>query len=527
MVNPVPQDYTPTGLRPDSLITAGAADEIDTDVLIVGSGMGGATLAWALKDSGHRVLVVERGTFLPREPENSRPAEMYIKGRYKNAGHWYDGSTGRPFAPGVYYWVGGNTRFYGAMLPRFRHSDFTEVAHYDGVSRAWPFTYEDLEPFYTTMEQLLQVHGQTGEDPTEPPRSQPYPYPALKHEPVIERFAGSLREQGLHPFHTPNALNVTTQDDRAAVTTADGCPDETGMKSDAENRILLPALNDGVKIMTGTEITRLITAPDGRKVIAAEARHAGRTLRINAKSFVVAGGAVNSAALLLRSANDAHPKGLGNSSLLLGRNYMVHNSTFFVGVNPLRPNPTKWQKTLGLNDFYEASPGTPYPLGNLQMLGKLQAPMLKPARPWAPMWALAFMSGRSIDIYLTTEDLPSRENRVRVEGDRILIDWKPNNLWPHHELVRRVTRMVRKAGYPLIFTQRMGIETNSHMCGTAVAGHDPAQSVLDPSCRSHDIENLWVADASFFPSSAALNPALTIGANALRIAPSIAQATKS
>ncbi|MGJ5894353.1 GMC oxidoreductase [Streptomyces niveiscabiei] len=527
MSDPVRQDYTPPGLRPDALVPAGTAEEISTDVLIIGSGMGGSSLAWALKDSGLDVLVVERGRFLPREPENSQPAEMYIKGRYKNAGYWYDGSNGKPFAPGVYYWVGGNTRFYGAMLPRFRRSDFTEVEHHEGVSRAWPFGYDDLEPFYTAMEELLQVHGQTGEDPTEPPRSKPYPYPALQHEPEIERFSRSLRGQGLHPFHTPNALNISTQADRAAVTTADGCPDETGMKSDAENRLLLPALSDGVQILTGAEITRLITSPDGRRVVAAEARHEGRTLRINATSFALAGGAVNSAALLLRSADDAHhPQGLGNSSGLLGRNYMVHNSTFFVGVNPLRTNPTKWQKTLGLNDFYEAGPGTRFPLGNLQMLGKLQAPMLKPARPWAPAWALKLMAARSLDIYLTTEDLPSRDNRVRVDGDRILIDWTPTNLAPHHELVRRVTRAVRRVGYPLIFTQRMGIETNSHMCGTAVAGHDPAQSVLDPLCRSHDVENLWLADSSFFPSSAALNPALTIGANALRIAPSLARATK-
>ncbi|MEQ0565196.1 GMC family oxidoreductase [Amycolatopsis sp. NEAU-NG30] len=510
----------PGGLTADVLEAPGERDEIDTDVLIIGSGMGGSTLAWALRDSGARVLVVERGRFLPREPENSQPEQMYLKGRYKNAGRWYDGGTGKPFAPGVYYWVGGNTRFYGAMLPRFRRSDFTEVQHREGRSRAWPFGYDDLEPHYGTMERLLQVHGQTTEDPTEPPHSTPYPHPPLPHEPAIERFAGALRRQGLHPHHTPNALNVVTQADRAAVCTADGCPDDTGMKSDAENRILVPALQAGVRLMIEAVVTRLVTAADGRTVVAAEARHGDRTIRITARQFVVAAGAVNSAALLLRSANDQHPEGLGNSSGLLGRNYMVHNSTFFVGVNPLRTNPTKWQKTLGINDFYEGTD----PLGNLQMLGKLQAPMLKPARAWAPMWALKFMAARSIDIYLTSEDLPSRNNRVRVDGGRTIIDWTPTNLSAHHELVRRVTKIVRKAGYPLIFTQRMGIETNSHMCGTAVAGTDPAESVLDPLCRSHDVGNLWIADASFFPSSAALNPALTIGANALRIAPSIAAA---
>lgn len=515
--------HVPAGLDPESLASVPSNGEIDTDVLIIGSGMGGGTLAWALRDAGLRVLIVERGGFLPREPENSQPAEMHIKGRYKNAGHWYDGRTGKPFAPGTYYWVGGNTRFYGASLPRFRRSDFEEIQHAEGVSRAWPFSYDDLEPYYGQAERLFEVHGQVGEDPSEPTHSTPYPHPPLEHEPTVARFAASLRAQGLNPFHTPNGLNARSQQDRAAVTATDGCPDATGMKSDAENRLVLPALRGGVKLLARTEVTRLLAAPDGKRVVAAEARNGDRTIRINAERFVLAAGAVNSAALLLRSANDAQPEGLGNSSGLVGRNYMVHNSTFFVGINPLRTNTTKWQKTLGLNNFYESSELSTHPLGNLQMLGKLQAPMLKSARSWAPMWALNFMSRRSLDIYLTSEDLPSLDNRVRVNGDRILIDWTPNNLRAHHELVRRVTNLVRKAGYPLIFTQKMGIETNSHMCGTAVAGHDPATSVLDADCRSHDVENLWLADSSFFPSSAALNPALTISANALRIAPSVVE----
>ena len=206
---------------------------------------------------------------------------------------------------------------------------------------------------------------------------------------------------------------------------------------------------------------------------------------------------------------------------------MVHNSTFFLAVNPARRNDTAWQKTLGLNDWYEAGPDTPYPLGNLQMLGKLQAPMVKAARSWAPMWALKMVTDRSLDIYLTTEDLPRPDNRVTVDGDKIMISWTPNNLTPHHELVKRVSRAVRKAGYPIVLTERMGIATNSHMCGTAVAGTDPSASVLDPNCRSHDVSNLFIVDSSFFPSSAALNPALTIAANALRVAPTIAGSTGS
>jgi choline dehydrogenase-like flavoprotein len=156
------------------------------------------------------------------------------------------------------------------------------------------------------------------------------------------------------------------------------------------------------------------------------------------------------------------------------------------------------------------------------MLGKLRAPMVKAARPWAPMWALKMVTDRSLDIYLTTEDLPRLDNRVTVDGDKIMIRWTPNNLAPHRELVKRVSHAVRRCGYPIVLAERMGIATNSHMCGTAVAGTDPATSVLTKHCRSHDIGNLYLVDSSFFPSSGALNPALTIAANALRVAPAIA-----
>jgi choline dehydrogenase-like flavoprotein len=494
------------------------------DVVIIGSGMGGGTLAWALKDTGLDVLIVERGQFLPREPENSQPDHVFIKKRYVTSKPWYDAKTGQPFQPGVYYWVGGNTKMYGASLPRFRRSDFAEVSHRDGVSRAWPFDYDDLEPFYSQAEQLFQVHGSVDEDPTEPPHSTDYPYPPLPHEPAVERFANMLYLQGLHPFHMACAMHLPSLTERIADTTADGSPSSTGNKSDAENRAVRPALESPmVRLLLGAYVRRLHTSRAGHTVTTAEAELGERTVRIEAKTFVVSAGAVNSAALLLRSVSDQHPNGLGNSSGLLGRNYMVHNSTFFLAVDPRRRNETAWQKTLGLNDWYEAGPNTPYPLGNLQMLGKLRAPMVKAARSWAPMRALKIVTDRSLDIYLTTEDLPRPENRVTVDGDNIMINWTPNNLAPHRELVKRVSHVVRKAGYPVLLTERMGIATNSHMCGTAVAGTDPSTSVLDRDCRSHDLSNLFVVDSSFFPSSAALNPALTIAANALRVAPVIAQ----
>lgn len=510
-----------TGGGPERPGSAGGPEQVvRADVVIIGSGMGGSTLAWALRNAGADVLVLERGQRLPVEPENSDPAQMHVHKRYRTAEPWLDGSTGRWFEPGNYYWVGGNTKFYGACLPRFRVSDFEEVEHADGRSPAWPFGYDELEEHYSRAEELYRVRGDGTEDPTEPPRSAPYPYPRLEHEPRVAAFAESLHAAGLHPFHMAGGMALDSQADRRASTASDGCPDEHGHKSDAENCALDPALATGnVRLMTGVQITRLHAT--GRQVRSAEGVRDGQPLRIEADRFVLAAGAVNSAAVLLRSANEDHPGGLANSSGLLGRRYMVHNSTFFVAVDPRRRNETAWQKTLGLNDWYEAGPGTPYPLGNLQMLGKLRTPMIKAARSWVPTPVLDFMTARSLDLYLTTEDLPRPENRVRVTNRGIAIDWRPNNLAPHAELVRRVTKAVRRAGYPLVFTQRMGIETNSHQCGTAVAGHDRASSVLDPGCRAHDLDNLWLADASFFPSAAALNPALTIAANALRIAPQI------
>ena len=469
-------------------------------------------------------MIVERGQFLPSEPENSQPDHVFIKKRYVTSKPWYDAKTGQPFQPGVYYWVGGNTKMYGACLPRFRRSDFEEVTHHDGVSPAWPFSYDDLEPFYAKAEELFEVHGAARRGPD---RAR-----AFHARTPIRRSAmnppsnGSLygsASRACTPSTWPTACTCRRWSNDAPTPPPMDLPRRPATRATQRIGRSGPRWNHRPCGCCWARMYAGCTpAPTVHTVTAAEAQVGERTVRIEAKTFVVSGGAVNSAALLLRSVSDQHPDGLGNSSGLLGRNYMVHNSTFFLAVNPARRNDTAWQKTLGLNDWYEAGPDTPYPLGNLQMLGKLRAPMVKAARPWAPMWALKIVTDRSLDIYLTTEDLPRPDNRVTVDGDKIMINWTPNNLAPHQELVKRVSRAVRKAGYPIVLTERMGIATNSHMCGTAVAGTDPSTSVLDPDCRSHDVSNLFVVDSSFFPSSAALNPALTIAANALRVAPTIA-----
>ncbi|WP_234037422.1 FAD-dependent oxidoreductase [Leucobacter sp. L43] len=508
-------------LSSDALLEKPAGD-LATDVVIVGSGMGGSVAAWALRDSGLNVLVVERGDFLPEEPQRGDARAVHIEKRYANAEQWYDGKTGKPFSPGVYYWVGGNTKLYGACLPRFRAEDFARTQHHDGFSPGWPFTYDDLEPFYSQVEELFEVRGNLGEDPTEPRHSSEYPAPALRHEPAIENLAERLKRQGLHPFHMPNALNVESQADRELEAISDGAPSAGGLKGDAENRALAPALaSANVSLLTRTRVVEVLTTEDGTTTTGVRATRDGETFTISATTVLLCAGAVNSASLLLSSTSAAHPDGLANSSGLVGRNYMVHNSTFFMGVKPWRKNRTAWQKTLGVNDWYLAGRGRTYPLGNVQMLGKLRGAMAKGVRPLIPMFLLNFVTNRTVDLYLTTEDLPAEDNRVRLVDGKIHVDWTPTNLKPHDELVTEVSRAVRRAGYPFILTERMGIATNSHQCGTAVAGTDPRSSVLNADCRTHDVDNLWVLDSSFFPSSAALNPALTIAANVLRVMPKI------
>lgn len=507
------QTVETTTVRPDN------DGVVRADIAIIGSGMGGGTIAAALADSGADVLIVEQGDFLPRELENWLPESVFVEGRYKNAEDWY-AADGTAFSPGVYYYVGGNTKLYGAMLPRFREDDFGEIQHAEGVSPAWPVTYAEMEPYYAAAEQMYRVHAAAGADPTEPWRSGPYPYPEVPHEPALSRLATSLSTQGLRPFSMPAAIDLREGGRCVRCRTCDGFPCMVDAKSDADIIAVRPTVNDGrARLMTRTRIERLDSSADGRRASIAHGFFNGQPVKIVADRFIVAGGAVNTAALLLRSASDRHPDGLGNSSGLLGRNYMVHNSTFFVAVDPRRRNPTRFQKTLAWNDWYQAGPDTPYPLGNVQMLGKLQAPMLKAARPYAPQSMLRFMTDHSVDLYLTSEDLPAQSNRIIAGSDgRVTVHWTPNNLTAHHELVRRTTKAMRRAGYPLIFTERMGIATNSHMCGTTVMGVDPATSVLDTTCKLHDLENVWVADSASFPSSAAVNPALTIAANALRIA---------
>lgn len=489
------------------------------DLIIVGTGAGGGALAFALADSGRRILLIERGDFLPQEPQNWEPAAIFKHKRYKPAEAWY-GGDGKPFQPGVHYFVGGNTKVYGAALPRLRRQDFGAVEHEGGVSPAWPISYDDLEPYYRRAEEIYMVHGATGEDPTEPSRSGPFPFPAMPHEAAITYLGQRLRDQGLHPFHLPMGVDLRDGGRCIRCKTCDGFPCKVLAKGEADICCVRPAIaHPNVTLWVRTKAMRVLTDGSGRRATGIEVEKDGQKQVVSAGRYVISCGAVNSAALLLRSANGMHPNGLANGSGLVGRNYMVHNNTALMAIAPMRVNPTVFQKTMAVNDFYFRGPDFAYPMGNAQMLGKLQAGMLTAAKPLVPRPMLQAMADRSVDWWVMSEDLPDPENRITLGSDgRIIVHWRPNNLVAHNKLIAACRRMMQEAGYPVVLVERMGIETNSHQCGTARFGADPATSVLDPHCRTHEVENLYVVDSSFFPSSAAMNPALTITAQALRVA---------
>ena len=489
------------------------------DIVVIGSGAGGGTVARALSESEARILVLERGDFVPREDENWDPTEVWKRLRYRSEERWFD-KRGREFRPYAHYCVGGNTKFWGSVLYRLRREDFEATEHQEGISPAWPVSYETLEPYYQRAERLYHVHGDDGGDPTEPPRG-PFPYAAIPHAPVMAEIVDALRRQGLNPSSLPLGL-VNPGDPGGCIlcNTCNSFPCKLHAKSEAEVCCIRPAMaRSNVTPWTNAFARRLVGDAAGRKVEAVEVERNGETIRVGGSVFVVSCGAVNSAALLLRSADAAHPDGLANSSGLVGKRYMAHLATMMQGFHPFRKNETVFQKTVAINDFYFRGPDTDYPLGHIQSQGRTHAVMAQTAYPMIPLWAYAPWVARGVDWLAMTEDLPRLENRVMVGSDgRIRLHYRPNNLGAHRRLVAEATRILRRLGFWSVVKHTHGSHNTTHQCGTLCFGTDPRQSVLDPFCRAHDVENLFVVDASFFPSSAAVNPGLTIVAQALRVA---------
>jgi choline dehydrogenase-like flavoprotein len=496
------------------------------DIIIIGSGAGGGTLAYTLAPTGKRVLILERGGWYPRERDNWDSHVVWGELRYRNAGLWRD-QDGREFNPKQHYYVGGNTKVYGAVLFRMRERDFGVVHHVDGPSPAWPLDYTDFEPWYAAAEQLYSVHGERGADPLEPPASGPYPWPAVSHEPRIEQLAHDLKGAGLHPFPLPLGIMLDEAKPEHSpcirCATCDGFACLVRAKADAQVVCVEPALrHPNVTMLTGARVSRLLTSGDGRTVRAVEVQRDGTTEEYSADVVVISAGAINSAALLLASANDHHPDGLGNRSGLVGRNLMLHNNSSLIAISKI-PNPTVFEKTLGVNDFYYGDGEWDYPLGAMQMLGRSDAFTMSLDAPDAD--DPADLAAHSLDFWLTTEDLPRSENRVTLGPDGCLqLSYVPTNLAAHERLTERFRSLLETMrcrdevrGRHSYLGGRLGISGVAHQNGTTRFGTDPTSSVLDLNCRLHDVDNAYVVDAGFFVSSAAVNPTLTIIANALRV----------
>jgi len=499
------------------------------DVIIIGTGAGGGTLAYRLAPSGKRILILERGGYLRREPENWDSREVFVKARYKAKEEWID-KDGQAFHPGQHYYVGGQTKFYGSILFRLRVEDFGDVRHHGGISPAWPLSYEDLEPYYGQAEELYFVHGERGEDPTEPPATGPYPYPAVSHEPRIQKLHDDLVRNGLKPFHLPVGVRLDESDPEKSVcvrcTRLDGFPCMVDGKADSHVCAIRPALeHPNVTMLTNAYVERLETDEGGRTVTKVVVQRNGELETYSADVVVAACGAVNSATLLLRSANEKHANGLANSSDVVGRHYMAHINSAVIAISK-EPNTTRFQKTLGVNDFYWGADDFGYPLGHIQMLGKTDAGILRAGAPWfAPGLALDYVARHAVDFWLTTEDLPQASNRVTLDRQgRVHVHYTNVNLEPHRRLLAKLKGLLthldmREHLIPnqLIRDERIPIAGVAHQCGTVRFGNDPASSALDVNCKAHDLDNLYVVDTSFFPSSSAVNPALTAMANALRV----------
>lgn len=499
------------------------------DIIIIGTGPGGGTLAYKLAPSGKKILLLERGGYLPREKDNWSSKTVFTENKYKAKETWKD-KNGNAFHPGIHYNVGGNSKVYGAALLRMRAQDFGEVKHHGGISPEWPISYDELEPYYTQAENLYHVHGNRGEDPTEPKASVPYRYPALTHEPRIQELHDDWQKCGHKPFHLPVGVMLNEQQPVKGAcircNTCDGFPCLLNAKADSQVVCVDPALQyPNVSLVIGALVTRLETSTSGREVTGVVVARNEQKETYRADIVVVSCGAINSAALLLKSANDKHPNGLANSSDMVGRHYMCHNNSAMLAISK-RPNPTVFQKTIGLNNFYFASAEWDYPMGHISMIGKQDFEMLKlGAPPFAPGLALDVAAKHSLDFWMTSEDLPDLNNRVLVGMDgNITLAYTENNLEAHTRLAAKLKSMLSHLGCEdhllpthFYFGKKIPIAGTAHQCGTVRFGHDPKTSVLDVTCKAHGLDNLYVVDASFFVSSSAVNPSLTIIANALRV----------
>ena len=508
------------------------------DVIIIGSGPGGGAMAHSLAPTGKRILILERGPYLPREQANWNSKTVFVDGKYQVDETWY-GADGSSFKPGLHRYVGGNSKVYGAALLRLRERDFEEIAHPDGFSPAWPIGYDAFEPYYTAAEALFHVHGKAGEDPNEPRRAGDFPYPPVSHEPLVDRLSQNWAAQGFHPFHLPLGILLDERNGKPTPTSIcircdafDGFPCLLNGKADAQVVCIDPTLArfPNVTLLTEAYAERLETTPDGRSVRYVHVARDGAMERYSADIVVVACGALSSAQLMLRSHGPQHEGGLANGSDQVGRNYMRHNQSVLMAFLRER-NTTVFQKTLACSDFYFGDADYPYPLGLIQMCAATHGDQVRGEEvphwlnDWLPQKPFNLIADHALDFWLSSEDLPLPQNRIRYDGERTVLELQETSMEAHRLLRKRLEAMMRSAGCAPFLLERslylgkdIPVGGTAHQAGTMRFGTDPRSSVLDVDCKAHELDNLYATDAGFFPSIGAVNPTLTIIANALRVA---------
>ncbi len=508
------------------------------DVVIIGSGAGGATLAHSLAQSGKSILILERGEILPVEADNWSSKAVFVERKYRTREQWLD-KSGKPFIPNTHYWAGGNTTFYGAALMRMKKRDFEVVQHKGGVSPAWALDYAAMAPWYQKAELLWEVHGQRGVDPNDQPSDPPFPFPPLVNDPGVAQLEAHFQKIGWTPSPLPLGIRRNDFDPALApcirCKTCGGYPCQVLAKVDARTAVLNPACAQAnVTLLTGRLATRIETDASGRTATAVITTGVQGEERFSGDIIVTAAGAANSAALWLKSANAAHPTGLANGSDQVGRNYMFHITSAVIAL-ALEPFDASFPKTLCVNDFYFGEPDGSYgyPMGQIQMLEYMSgqtiegqvADMVSPAL--IPDVFSDALAHHMVAFLAMSEDLPSPDNRVTVEPDgQIRLSYTFGDLEAHNRLVKRLRQGLDGfvsnhhvlSGHHFEVDELLPLYGTAHQSGTLRYGVDPASSVLDANCRAHEVDNLYAVDSSFFCSSSAVNPTLTIVANALRVA---------
>jgi choline dehydrogenase-like flavoprotein len=505
-----------------------APQDQEYDLIVIGSGFGGALAAHAAVVAGRRVLMLERGDWIRRTPDNWGPDGFFeLTGAYSRETPFQVDAGEAPPALGVLTSVGGASVFYGGVSLRLREDDFGNAPDIDPEGTAlWPYAYDELEPYYARAEALIGVAGLAGEDPTEPRRSSPFPCAPGALAPVSARMADAARSLGLRPFRLPLAINYQATGSRhpcQSCNTCDGFACAVSAKNDVATTVLTDLTGRGLELRPATVVTRLVL--DGRRVSRVEAvdRRSGEALTFRCRTVAVAAGALVTPQLLLASGLDR----LNPAGDAVGRYLMRHSNAVVMGAFTRRPAPDReFHKQIGIHDYYFGHPSVDSPSGKLGSIQQWGTPQTEYILRYIPRWQHTIAKvgmPHTTGFIVIAEDQPSRDNRVALTGQTTRYGLAQAAITHHYgrrddaarrALVTVAARVLKRAGALATFVRN--IPTFSHALGTVRMGPDPSMAPLDGSGAFRGTDNLYVTDGSALPRSGGVNPSLTIAANALR-----------